>query len=134
MARYIHSTPDFGLHIMPSDMILHGSADAAFAVYDDYRSQTGILLWLGEVNSPIHVAVKKQTLVTRSSAEAEMVTLSSIVEELMWFRWVLEEMNFHNRPLPFSKTTNQSLQCKIKARAKLNEADTSKLNFTTSVI
>lgn len=102
MALFIHSTPDFGLSVNASDMVLHASADASFAKYKDCKSQSGAMIWFGEFNAPVHVAVNKQTLVTRSSAEAEMVALSSVLEEVLWFRWLLAEIG-----LPQPKTTIQ---------------------------
>ena len=75
-------------------MQLRAAADASFAMHLDGKSHTGTAIWFGMLNAPVLVGVKKQTLVTRSSSEAEMVALCSVAEEVMWFRWLLEEIGF----------------------------------------
>ncbi|KAD4177991.1 hypothetical protein E3N88_26582 [Mikania micrantha] len=56
------------------------------------RSRTGyILLWGG---APISWKSKKQSVVSRSSAEAEYRAMAAVVSEIIWMRWLLKELDF----------------------------------------
>lgn len=55
------------------------------------RSRTGYLLHLG--GAPISWKTKKQSVVSRSSAEAEYRSMASTVSEVLWVRWLLQELN-----------------------------------------
>ena len=48
----------------------------------------------------IYSASKKQKLVTKSSTEAELVALTSAMEEVLWLRGLLEELGY---PQPSTK-------------------------------
>ncbi|GJW71958.1 secreted RxLR effector protein 161-like protein, partial [Tanacetum coccineum] len=51
------------------------------------RSRTGYLLLLG--GAPISWKSKKQSVVSRSSAEAEYQAMANAVSEVLWMRWLL---------------------------------------------
>jgi hypothetical protein len=110
MAQYINFRKYTGLRYTPSDLQLRGSTDASFAVFKDFKSHTGALLWFGSVNSPVHITSKKQTLVTRSSAESEIVALSSIVEEILWFRWILAELDLDQQIISIQQDNQSVIQ------------------------
>ena len=75
---YLNQTADLGLKIggdMNGELRLLVYADASFAVHpNSMRSHTGIILSVGR--GPILVKSYKQKLVTKSSTEAELVSLS----------------------------------------------------------
>ncbi|XP_022019011.1 uncharacterized mitochondrial protein AtMg00810-like [Helianthus annuus] len=55
------------------------------------RSRTGYLLLLG--GAPISWKTKKQSVVSRSSAEAEYRSMASTTSEILWMRWLLQELD-----------------------------------------
>ncbi|KAD0786919.1 hypothetical protein E3N88_43719 [Mikania micrantha] len=55
------------------------------------RSRTGYLLVLG--GAPVSWKSKKQSVVSRSSAEAEYRAMAATVSEILWFRWLLTELD-----------------------------------------
>ncbi|KAD5317239.1 hypothetical protein E3N88_17185 [Mikania micrantha] len=55
------------------------------------RSRTGYLLTLG--GAPVSWKSKKQSVVSRSSAEAEYRAMATTVSEIIWFRWLLTELD-----------------------------------------
>lgn len=59
------------------------------------RSCTGYLTMLG--GSPVSWRSKRQTVVARSSAEAEYRAMASTVSEIIWLRWLLAELGVHQQ-------------------------------------
>ncbi|KAJ0735747.1 putative RNA-directed DNA polymerase [Helianthus annuus] len=55
------------------------------------RSRTGYLLLLG--GSPVSWKSKKQSVVSRSSAEAEYRAMATTVSEILWMRWLLKDLD-----------------------------------------
>ncbi|XP_071704112.1 uncharacterized mitochondrial protein AtMg00810-like [Rutidosis leptorrhynchoides] len=63
------------------------------------RSRTGYILLLG--GAPISWKTKKQSVVSRSSAEAEYRSMASTVSEILWVRWLLKDFNINSKePTP----------------------------------
>ncbi|GJR94616.1 retrovirus-related pol polyprotein from transposon TNT 1-94 [Tanacetum coccineum] len=58
------------------------------------RSRTCYMLLLGW--TPISWKTKKQSLVSRSSAEAECMAMASTVSEIISVQWLLSELHVHN--------------------------------------
>lgn len=52
--------------------------------------------------APTYWKSKKQSLVSRTSSEAEYWDMSSIVREILWLRWLLKELE-----LPCESPTQQ---------------------------
>ncbi|KAK4400568.1 Retrovirus-related Pol polyprotein from transposon RE2 [Sesamum angolense] len=89
--RYLKGTCTLGL-FFPSQSSLHLSAysDAAWASCpDSRRSITGFCISFG--TSLISWKTKKQTMVSRSSAEAEYRSMGSTVCELLWISYLLSD-------------------------------------------
>jgi hypothetical protein len=92
--RYLQGTPDFGLHF-------HRSATTELTVYTDAdwagcpdtrRSTSGYAVFLG--NNLVSWSSKRQTTVSRSSAEAEYRAVANGVAEASWLRQLL--MGLHS--------------------------------------
>lgn len=65
------------------------------------RSQTGYILQLGG-GAPISWKSKKQSVASRSSAEAEYRAMVNATSEILWMRWLLEGLEVkqhHSTPL-----------------------------------
>ena len=90
--RYLKGTMFHGLHFSStSSLDLRAYSDADWAGDPtDRRSTTGYCFYLGE--SLISWRSKKQSLVSRSSTESEYRALADTTQQLVWLRWLLEEM------------------------------------------
>lgn len=65
-----------------SSMVLHCYVDASFGVHPSRHSHTGCILLLG--NAPLHFSSLKQKLIVKSSTEAELVSVSDMLSEILW--------------------------------------------------
>ncbi|GKV19636.1 hypothetical protein SLEP1_g29867 [Rubroshorea leprosula] len=92
--RYLKGTLHYGLQLRRIKTIsLHLFTDADWAgCLDTRRSTSGFCLFLG--NSLISWSSKKQSIVSRSSAEAEYRAIANVVAEATWVRQLLHELYF----------------------------------------
>ncbi|KAJ0886596.1 putative RNA-directed DNA polymerase [Helianthus annuus] len=91
--RYLKSTPGQGI-FLPKEggMNLLSYCDADWLGCPlSRKSRTGYLLSLG--GAPITWKSKKQSVVSRSSAEAEYRAMATTVSEVIWARWMLSELD-----------------------------------------
>jgi hypothetical protein len=90
--RYLKGTLFHGLHFSSlSPLKLYAYTDADWAGDPtDRRSTTGYCFLLG--TSLISWCSKKQSVVARSSIEAQYRALADTTSELLWLRWLLQDM------------------------------------------
>ncbi|CAH9129521.1 unnamed protein product [Cuscuta epithymum] len=95
--RYLKQTPGQGIFLSSdSDITLTGYCDADWAGCSfTRRSSTGYFITLGA--SPISWRTKKQSVVSRSSAEAEYRAMAVTVSEILWLRWLLRDLTVHQQ-------------------------------------
>ena len=89
--RYLRGTMSRRLfYATSSQPTLHAYSDATWASeHVDRRSVTGYCIFLG--GSPISWKSKRQTAISRSSAEAELRALATTTAEIIWLRWLLAD-------------------------------------------
>ena len=96
LLRYLNGTKQLGLvYSAPSDRvnILWGYVDSDWAGCPDSRKSTsGYALMLN--GAAISWKSKRQSVIALSSAEAEFVAASSMVQEVIYIRRILERMGF----------------------------------------
>jgi len=95
--RYLKATPGHGI-LLKTDTLLQVEAycDADWGACPiTRRSLTGYLVTVG--GSPISWRTKKQTTVSRSSAEAEYRSMAATTSELVWLKTLLASLGvFHH--------------------------------------
>lgn len=82
-----------GASTSPESPLINCSADAAFANTDERRSVQGFVFKL--CNGPIHWNSSKQSTVTTSSTEAELLSLSNATKELIWMHRLFTGIHFN---------------------------------------
>jgi hypothetical protein len=90
--RYLRDTPDYGLLLRCSrstDLVVYTDADWA-GCSGTRRSTSGYAVFLGD--NLVSWSAKRQTVVSRSSAEAEYGAVTNGVAEATWLRQLLLEL------------------------------------------
>jgi hypothetical protein len=67
--------------------------DASFGVHNDMKSHTGAVLTLG--SGAITSVSTKQKVMTRSSTEAELVSLDDVISKILWTSRFIEAQGFN---------------------------------------
>lgn len=107
--RYLKATLGQGI-LLPkgneTDLIAYSDSDWLGCPFSR-RSRTGYVLLLG--GAPISWKSNKQSVVSRSSAEAEYRAMATTVSEILWTHWLLTEFDveFHS-PIPLLCDNNSA--------------------------
>ncbi|WJZ91571.1 hypothetical protein VitviT2T_010631 [Vitis vinifera] len=99
LLRYLKGALGQGLYFpAKGNLLLRGFCDADWARCSiTRRSVTGYCIFLGE--ALISWKTKKQTTVSRSSAESEYQAMASITCELTWLKYLLDDLKVeHSQP------------------------------------
>lgn len=91
--RYLKATPGQGFFLLSfGSLHLITYCDASWlSCRTTRRSCTWYFISLG--GSPVSWRTKKQTVVSRSSAEAKYKSMASTVCEVLWLRWLLQDLD-----------------------------------------
>nr|ADB85425.1 putative retrotransposon protein [Phyllostachys edulis] len=109
--RYLRGTAFRRLFYASSSQLqLHAYSDSTWASDPvDRQSITGYCISLG--TSLIAWKSKKQTAVSRSSAEAELRALAATTSEIIWLRWLLIDLSVHcDNPVPLFCDNTSAIQ------------------------
>ena len=128
--RYVNGTSDLGLILGADDdgrlrIITYG--DASFGVHADGKSHSGILISLGR--GGIIIKAVKQKIVTKSSTEAELVTLSDAASLTAYQMQFLESLGFPPEPALVYQDNMSTMNLAINGRSNSDRTKHIKLRY-----
>ncbi|KAJ0519517.1 putative RNA-directed DNA polymerase [Helianthus annuus] len=120
LLRYLKKSPGKGLSFKKSDdLILYGFADSDWAkCLSTRKSVTGFCIFLGQCL--VSWKSKKQSTVSRSTAEAEYRSMCSATCELIWLKNLLFELNVDCK-LPMQLSCDSQAALSIAANPVFHE-------------
>jgi histone deacetylase 1/2 len=97
LIRYLRGTSTMGIILQADNYIsIYAYVDASYGVHSDLRSQTGCVIGLG--CGPVYCKSTAQKINTKSSTEAELVSLSDMTGQIIWTRNFLEGQGYKMPP------------------------------------
>jgi hypothetical protein len=94
--KYLNGTADLGIRLCPKTLTIEAYADASYGVHADYKSHSGLCIALGD--GPVFTKSSKQKLVSKSSTEAELISLSDGASEVIWCNEFLQSQGYKTQP------------------------------------
>ena len=100
LLRYITDAKEMGVVFRPGKlgMCVQVYVDAAYGVHSDGKSHTGSCVVIGDVGA-VHCKSSKQSIVTKSSTEAELVALSDSANQGLYIRNFLMAQGYTMGPV-----------------------------------
>ena len=100
LLRYVASTKERGVTLRPGALgiCVRVFIDAAYGVHADGKSHTGSCVVIGDVGA-VHCKSSKQSIVTKSSTEAELVALSDSANQGLYIRNFLISQGYTMEPV-----------------------------------
>ena len=114
--RYLRGTTTYGLHYTGYPAVLEGYSDANWiSDADEIKATSGYIFTFG--GAAISWRSRKQTILTRSTMEAELVALDSTTVEAEWLRELLNDLPMVKKPIPaiLLNCDNQTVITKVKS-------------------
>jgi hypothetical protein len=95
--KYLNRTRLYDLWLQPDeDVSVFAYVDASYASHADAKGHAGIFVTMGK--GPIFVKSAKHKIVSKSSTEAEFISMASAVSEVVWIRDFLQLQGYDMEP------------------------------------
>ena len=101
---YLKGTADGCMRMSHDDWTMKVYADAAFAIHEDYKSQSGILIYIGDCL--IVAKSRKQDVPATSSTEAELYAVTEAIKDARCVYYMLEELGISGVPEIYQDNTS----------------------------
>jgi hypothetical protein len=113
--RYLKGTADFELTLGQTDGGLEAFVDADWASQPHRHSMSGYIVLLN--GGPVAWSARKQPLIALSTAEAEYITLTSVIRELLYLQLLISEL-YKPPPLPIPVFCNNQAAIALASNGK----------------
>ena len=118
LVGYISVTRTYGLTIKPGegDLTVFGYTDASHATMHDMRSVTGGAICVGTGGATVFSKTSKQTIVAKSSMEAEYIACSDVTSQIIHVRNLLISLGIPQPPAIVYVDNNSAIAVVKKGR------------------
>lgn len=114
MIEYLNYYPDHCLYLRPISLDVVACADASYAEHGDARSHTGGCVGFAGrdgVDAYIAYISSKQSLVAKSSCEAELIASNTTAEYVVWLKDLMNDLGLDRGvPVPFGQDNNSTMR------------------------
>ena len=120
---YIYDTKNLGITVRfypDSNFELFAYFDAAWAVHQDLKGHSGILITLGYNAFPVMCKSMKQRMVSKSSTEAELIAVFDGLDYLLWLREVYLFFGYENKPITIFQDNTSAITLSYMGRTSSN--------------
>jgi uncharacterized protein YuzE len=99
LLKYIRATKNFKIRYSGKHkkIKLFGYADASYTMKGDSKGRTGIALFLNLESAAIDAYSKKQTNVSHSAMESEIIAIDTAIKRIVVFRELLRELGYEQQ-------------------------------------
>ena len=114
--RYLKGTASYGIHYTGYPRVLEGYSDSNWiSDADEIKATSGYVFTLG--GGAVSWKSCKQTILTRSTMEAELTALDTSGVEARWLRDLLMDLPLVDKPVPaiLMNCDNQTVITKVKS-------------------
>ncbi|TKC13487.1 hypothetical protein FA727_23545 [Robertmurraya kyonggiensis] len=114
--RYLVGTMDYGIHYTGDPKVLEGYCDSNWiSDADELKATSGYVFTLG--GGAVSWKSCKQTILTRSTMEAELTALDTATVEAEWLRELLTDLPIVEKPIPaiLMNCDNQTVIIKVNS-------------------
>jgi hypothetical protein len=108
--KYLNGTRNLGLRLQAGDLKIRGVSDASYGSLPDFKSNSGIAIILGSPNGPVIAKTIKQKTVANSSTVAELIAFSETLEEVMWLKHLLEELQIPQETIVIEQDNTSTMR------------------------
>jgi len=116
MIKFLSQTQDDVLTLKADGTnVVKWSLDAAFAVHPDMKSHTGAVMTLGK--GSIMSASTKQKVNTRSSTEAELVSVDDVISKIIWTLRFLQAQGYEVRDTVVYRDNMSTMKLEVNGKA-----------------
>jgi Reverse transcriptase (RNA-dependent DNA polymerase) len=116
MMNFLNSTCNDVLTLCSNGQrIITWHLDAAFAVHKDFKSHTGATMSLG--SGAIQSVSTKQKINTRSSTEAELVSIDDVISKVLWTKLFLNEQGYNIKQNILLRDNQSSMKMEMNGKA-----------------
>ena len=116
MIRFLKATQDDCLTLKADGTnVIKWSLDTSFAVHPDMKSHTGATMTLGK--GTVQSVSTKQKVNTRSSTEAELVSVDDIISKVLWTRRFLEAQSYGVKDMIVYRDNMSTMKLEEKGKA-----------------
>ncbi|WVZ63011.1 hypothetical protein U9M48_012691 [Paspalum notatum var. saurae] len=112
---YLKGTMSYGIHYSGHPAVLEGYSDANWISDDELYATSGYVFMLG--GGAVSWRSCKQTILTRSTMEAELAALDTAYAEAHWLRELLMDLPVVEKPIPaiLMNCDNQTVIAKVNS-------------------
>ena len=133
MVEYFNYYPDHCMYLRPKSLEVVVSADASYAEHCDAKSHSGGCVGFEGYDGDdcyIMFVSNKQTLVAKSSCEAELICANTAAEYMVWLIDMKEEVGYPStRPAVFYQDNMSTMQIAAQGKGTFKRAKHIKVRF-----